>query len=104
MVKLDDVENMIPLRQRAAYEPFQQLAETPISISAAARKYNVPQQTITRWLQKKFPIAVLGTQGRKKLISEGDVAYFCVIYQQAGGHQGRWVFKGDGIPYIASQK
>jgi len=80
------------------YSEFKHLEDIPISISEAEKKYEVPNQTIVRWVQKGF-IRVIGVEGRKKYINERDVAYCSYIYNKNRG-QGKWVFSRNGTPYI----
>lgn len=73
------------------------LKGTPIWIGEAARKYNLLQQTISKWVKMGI-IRRIGEEGYKVLVDEADVAYCAEIYHQRGG-QGRWLFNSDGTPY-----
>jgi len=66
-------------------------------ISKASRDYDIPNPTISRWVQHGY-ICSLGTHGNKTLIDEADVAYCAEIYRRRGG-QGRRLFNPDGTPY-----
>lgn len=98
MVSESDVMNSIPVTNRPEYQQFAHMAGQEISISEAARKYNIPQQTISRWAQKGF-IARLGTQGRKTLIDESHIATRAALYHKFKGGQGKWIFDKDGSVY-----
>lgn len=83
---------------RADYQELASLAGQGIHISDAARKYGIPQQTISRWVARKW-IAVLSHQGRKTIIDERDIAWYARYYKEVHGGQGKWVFTPNGIPY-----
>lgn len=97
LVNSKDVAVKIPLTARAEYLPYAHLAGVAISMSEAARRYGVAQQTISRWVRDGL-IARLGINGRQVLIDEAQTATAAKIYLDAGGGHGRWVFK-DGLPY-----
>jgi hypothetical protein len=80
------------------YSEFKHLEGIPISISEAEGKYGVPNPTIVRWVQRGF-IRVIGTEGRKKLINERDIAYCANVYKKNQG-QGKWIFSKNGTPYV----
>jgi predicted site-specific integrase-resolvase len=93
-----DVMARIPREDRPEYKRFSDMDGSPIGIAEAARKYNIPQPTISRWVKKGF-IRVLGRHGKQKvLINEIDVAYCAEVYRLKAG-QGRWIFNSDGTPY-----
>ena len=81
---------------------FQHLRGQRISIGAAARKYGVAHQTLSRWAQKGI-IAVLGKQGKKKMLDEADVAYAAEVYhtrEAMGPTSGAKIFDEKGRPYV----
>ncbi len=81
------------------YQRYAHLAGVSIGIGEAARKYNIPQATVSRWVQKGF-IAKLGSgKNRIKFIDEADIAYCAAIAHSRPG-SGRWLFNPDGTPYI----
>ena len=80
------------------YKKFSHLAGNLLSISAAGRKYNIPQQTISRWVQRGI-IPIQETQGNKKLISEQDIAY-CALIRSRNPGAGKWLFDNNGMPYV----
>jgi hypothetical protein len=87
----------IPKEELPEYQQFAHLRGVGISISAAARKYQVPQQTISRWLQRGI-IARIGMEKNRVLIDEADVAYCAEIRRNRPG-AGRWLFHDNGTPY-----
>jgi predicted site-specific integrase-resolvase len=97
LVNSKDVRVQIPITARAEYAAFSHLAGVPISMSEAARRYCVHQQTFSRWVRDGL-IARMGTSGRQVLIDEAQAATAAKIYLDADGGHGRWVFK-DGLPY-----
>ena len=83
------------------YQQNAALAGQPIHVSAAARRYDIPQPTISRWVKLNY-IKVLGMQGNKKMLDWADVAYCAAVYKkrQADGAQGKWLFDENGLPYV----
>lgn len=77
---------------------FAHLEGIRIHVSEAARKYNIPNPTISRWAKKGY-IKILGKIGNKTMLNEADVARCADVYQERGG-QGRWLFNPDGSPYF----
>ncbi len=81
------------------FHTFKHLAKKGIGLGEAARKYNVPQPTISRWKDKGF-IPVIGKSGAQKiLLSEAYVAYCAEVYHRAPG-KGRWAFNKNGTPRL----
>ena len=88
------------------YENFSKLAGVGISISAAARKYNIPQPNISKW-KKRGLILEIGKDKNKILVNEQDVAYCVSIYRKhsknnrsnkQGKIPGHWLFTETGAP------
>lgn len=92
-VREGDVEKIIIKKSS-----FDHLRGKPISLSAASRKYAIPQQTLSRWAKAGY-ISKLGREGRKVLVDEADVAYRVEIYRRLGGARGRRIFDANGNPY-----
>jgi predicted site-specific integrase-resolvase len=78
------------------YKKHAKLKGMTIWISEAARKYDIPNPTITRWVKAGI-ITTLGWDRNKRLINEQDVAYCAEIYTKHKG-QGKWIFNDDGTP------
>jgi hypothetical protein len=78
------------------YKKFTHLQHKEIYITDAGVKYNISQQTISRWKQKGF-IKVLRTEGRRVYVDESYVAYCAYVFNLVNG-QGRWAFNRDGTP------
>jgi excisionase family DNA binding protein len=91
--------NGVPREELPEYKRFKNLIGNPISISAAARKYNVHQRTVSRWVSRDY-IQRIGIEKNKILIDEADVAYCASIHKKRGAKRGTWVFNEDGTPYI----
>jgi len=99
-VSEESVNAHTPKEELEEYKQFKHLAGVEIGIGEAARKYQVPQPTISRWVKRGF-ITKLGKKGQKILLNEQDVAYCARIYHdRGGGIQGRRLFAKDGTPYI----
>lgn len=103
LLSASDVHARVPLSQRPEYAGFSNLAGVEISISEASRKYDIPQQTISRWVARGF-IKRIRQDGRKSMIDEADIATYAEIYKTAQGGQGRWVFARDGTLYSHKTK
>ncbi len=88
-----------PLRKEdlPEWKKHAHLKGTPIWILKAAEVYTVPFSTIRGWVQKGY-IGVIGSEGKKVLLNEQDVAYCADIYHLRKG-QGKWLFDKDGLPY-----
>lgn len=76
------VSNMTILK---SFQSFDDLRGVAISISAAARKYNIPQGTISRWVSKGY-IKKMGMDKNRVLIDESDIATVADIYRKDPGH------------------
>lgn len=98
LVNEDDIYADLPKHERPEYKRVAHLAGQKLLVSEASRKYSVPQGTISGWI-KSGHIAVLDRSTRRTWIDEADIAYCAAIYHANPG-QGRWLFRGDGTPYI----
>lgn len=96
------LQELLPREQLPDYKEFAHLQGEPISISDAARKYELQTSTLTRWMQRGY-IARLGKEGRRTLLDEADVAYCAKVYRSDSG-QGKWAFDSHGKPYRKSGK
>jgi predicted site-specific integrase-resolvase len=65
-----------------------------IWLNEASRRYKIPQQTITRWVQKGILQRVSET-GHRVYVDEAAMAYCAEVYHLRRG-QGRWLFNRDG--------
>ena len=92
------VRGLIPKEQLPEFIKHAHLKNMPIWISNAARKYDIPNPTIVRWVAKGI-IRRLGTDKNKVLIDQADMAYCAEIYHAHRG-QGKWLFNHDGTPYV----
>lgn len=79
------------------YQKYIKLKGTGLGVRESAEKHNIPLSTLQGWVQKGI-VAVIGEQGRKKLLDQADVSYCAEIYEAVGG-QGRRIFDDDGTPY-----
>lgn len=79
------------------YKKHIHLKGNPIWISEAARRYNIPAPTLTRWVKAGY-IKRLRVDGNKIIVDEADVAYCHEIHKKYG-KQGRILFSSDGTPY-----
>jgi hypothetical protein len=98
LLRESDVRAQLPREEQPEYKRFSHLRGVEISISAGARKYGIPNQTICRWVQKGY-IQTLGQLSNKKMIDEADLAYCAQFYKTNPG-QGKWTFTKEGNPYV----
>jgi len=59
---------------------FNHLEGVGIHVAAAARKYNLPQPTISRWAKNGY-IRILGTEKNRLILNEKDVAFLIALYK-----------------------
>lgn len=103
LVSEQDVIVNADIEQQPDYKHVSHLAGQGISISAAAKKYQVPQQTISRWVHRGW-IKIIQVVGRKTMIDESHIAYYSTAYIAKGGGQGKWVFGKTGKLYEKHSK
>jgi predicted site-specific integrase-resolvase len=80
------------------YKKFKYLAGQPIWLGEASRLYQIPQPTISRWVQMGI-IKKLEPSGNKVMIDQADMAYCAEIYHSRQTKQGRRLFEKNGLPY-----
>lgn len=81
-------------------ERYGHLIGRPITVSDAAKKYDVLRGTIHKWRQKGYISTI--EPGYQMTVNEAEVAYCVDTYrdQQAKGMvRGTPLFNGDGLPY-----
>ena len=81
-------------------ERYPALIGNPITITDAAKKYDVDRRTVHKWRDKGY-IAVI-TPGYGMTVDEADVAYCVDTYRdqaQKGYKHGKPLFDEDGLPY-----
>ena len=67
---------------------FQDLEKQPIHLSQAARKYNLPRGSLSRWATSGF-IQVLGWEKNRRLLNEADIAYIRAMIDAIGLKSGQ---------------
>ena len=92
LIAQEDIEEFV------VREQFDHLRGKGLGIAEAGRKYDIPDQTLSRWSKAGY-IKRLGRSGRKVLIDEADVAYCAAVYRMQDGGQGKRIFNDDGHPY-----
>jgi len=86
-------------------EDFAHLEGVPITVSEAARKYDLLAQTIHIWV-KQGMVRVLNAgrgRGSRKIVDESDVAYLAAIHhtrKEFGIRSGVPLLSPDGTPYL----
>ncbi len=92
----DDINAQLAAIKR---EDFEHLRGNPITVSEAAKKYNVHRRTISGWVKQRY-IAVL-KPGYRMELDEGDVAYCAAIHAVRKKYNSRApLLKEDGRPYL----
>jgi predicted site-specific integrase-resolvase len=95
-------EESLPVKKEdlPEYKKYAHLKGRAIWLNKASKDYNIPQQTITRWVKSNI-IERLFDDGYRVFVNEQDVAYCAEIYHKFGS-QGRRLFNPDGTPYKRS--
>ena len=96
---------MIRREDLPEYIQFRHLANVPIWIGEAARKYSAQglyPRLIMVWVQKGY-IRKIRDDGNRVVVDEQDVAYCALIFQR-NRRRGRKVFNPDGTPYVPRAK
>jgi hypothetical protein len=98
--KIQPIKQLSNIRREdlPEYRQFAQLQGQPIWVTEAARKYNVAQPNISRWI-KSGVIKPMGVEKNRLLLDEQDVAYCAYVYHQRNAKRGSWLFRPDGTPY-----
>ena len=87
----------VTIEEQPEFQRHASIKGTPISLSSASRKYDVPLVTIHQWVKRGY-IPVIGQDKNRILIDEAYLAYCADIRRERPG-QGRWLFNEDGTPY-----
>ncbi len=98
VVSENSVKESLKKEDLPEYKKHAKLADEVTWASKVTRDYEIPNQTISRWVKSGY-IKKEGTQGRKILLNAQDVAYCAEIYKIRGG-QGKRIFAEDGTPYV----
>jgi len=85
------------MEETPEYKKHAALRGQPIHVSQAAREYDIPHPTISRWVKKGY-IKTLGKDGNKLLLDWSYVAYCAEVYKTRKG-KGKWIFDENGLPY-----
>lgn len=93
VINMDDVKS----KQLVSRRDFQALEETPITLSEAARKYDLNHSTLSRWTRAGH-IRKIGEDKNRILLNEADIAYICAVSQAIGGLK-----QGQSIERVLSQ-
>jgi hypothetical protein len=96
--KVDEIATQPRKEDLKEHKQFAHLKGEPIWTSEAARKYEIPQRTLSRWVQAGH-IKRMDNDGYRIYLDAQDVAYCVSIYSRRGGGQGKRIFNKDGTPY-----
>ncbi len=72
------------VKNTAYREKFQHLDGHPIHLSGAARKYDLPRGSLSRWATAGY-IEVIGSEKNRRLLNKADVAYIRALIESTGG-------------------
>ena len=95
--KVEEIVSKPKKEDLEEYKQFAHLAGEKIWMREAARKYNINQRTLSRWVQVGY-IKRLSDDGYRVYLNEQEIAYCAFIYSQRAG-QGKRIFNPDGTPY-----
>lgn len=97
---LAEFETIQKTKQEIISEKWPALVGRAITVTDAAKKYNIVRTTIVRWKEKGY-LEVL-EDGYKMTLDESQVAYCAEIYherQSAGIRKGPPLLDENGLPY-----
>jgi len=63
---------------------YSHLEGVGIHVAAAARKYNIPHPTISRWAKQGY-IRIIGREKNRLCLNEAQVAFLAALYSQNPG-------------------
>jgi transposase-like protein len=94
---VDKTEPTLDDRETYIDTHFAELKGVEIMTAEAARKYDVFDENISRWVKRGF-IKTIRYKGKRALLDESDVAYCVAVYRDRKdtGHR---LFNDDGTPY-----
>lgn len=100
IVNQNDLNRPLRKEDTPEYQAFKHLRGIGIGIRQAAKKYNVNDVTMFRWVKNGYINRISGEtqRGKRVLIDEADAAYCAAIYHLNPG-QGKRLFNPDGTPY-----
>jgi hypothetical protein len=87
------------IEETPEYKKHADLKGQKISIGEAARKYDTPHQTISRWKDRGF-IPVLGHGSNRRIFLDEAYVAYCVEVKENRPGSGKWLFDEDGLPYV----
>jgi hypothetical protein len=90
-------EQILKKEELPEYKKFQKLQGVAISIGQAARKYGIPQGTVSRWKIKGI-IKLIRAEPNYIFVDEQDVAYCAYFYRQYDNPGGQRIFDENGVP------
>jgi hypothetical protein len=72
------------VKQAITREQFKKFRGTPITVSGAVKKYNIPYTTLIGWVHSDLELIAVIKPGYGMLIDEADVAYCAAVYRARG--------------------
>ena len=95
---VDSLRNQTNREELPEYQQFAALSGRPTWVSKAARDYDIPNPTISRWARAGH-IKIIGKSKNRVLLDEQDVA-FCAHIHKQHGTAGRSTFTDTGTPNL----
>jgi hypothetical protein len=88
-------------REMIINESYLHLKGNPITITEAAKKYELPRSTIEKWLERQY-IEIVDPDSYPMKVDEADVSYCVDVYRQRkalGITGGVPLLDEEGLPY-----
>jgi predicted site-specific integrase-resolvase len=100
LVNAKDLNQPLRKEDTAEWNQVSHFRGVGIGVRQAAEKYNIPNPTVSRWVDKGLIRKLSGEtlRGQRVIIDEADVAYCAIIYHRSPG-QGKKLFNPDGTPH-----
>lgn len=96
LINARDLRTHPGITEQPEYANFSHLVGVAIGINEAAKRYQIEQSTVSRWVKSGL-IAKIGKDGLRVLIDEAQIATAAAIYHKAGGSHGTWIFSKGKI-------
>ncbi len=90
-------EQILKKEDLPEYKKFKKLQGIAINLSEAARKYGVPQRTVSRWRIKGL-LKLIREEPNYIFVDEQDVAFCAYFHRQYDNPGGQRIFDENGMP------
>ena len=102
-VPVDHEDDINARLSRIRREDFAHLEGQPITVSEAAKKYNVQKHTILAWVRRYTSVLRVLERGYRLLLDEAGVAYLAAIHharKEFGIRSGSPLVDENGLPNL----